>query len=213
MLGPILSLQQLRQILDRAIMGEKLSHLADEYGVGNTALFHRLKRRFPEEYAKLYASGLISHAPSEAARKRRADAADERWSNDPAVLEYLHGNGIEVVPGVVTDLRDQHPAHPRPITMQQVADKYGVSFSTIQKRVQRALRHINKTKHAQKQNPQEKGNTRANQHANAKLEGAPAPRSGAGCTHFAKKYPFTCHTICRPACCRCLCGSQSAWRG
>lgn len=181
----ILSLQQLRQIMDRAILGEKITHMAEEYGVERATLTQRLHRRFPEEYAKLAAAGLISSVPSEAARKRRADAADERWANDPAVLEYLHGNGIDTDSGVVTDLRDQHPAHPRPITMQQVADKYGISLTAMRTRVQRARRHFARTaiadqqnQPAQKQNPQEKGNARANQHANAKLEGAPAPAPG-----------------------------------
>ena len=113
----ILSLEQLRQILDRAIMGEKIAHLAVEYGSERTAVVHRLKRRFPEEYAKLTAAGLISSVPSEAARKRRADAAAQRWMNDPAVLEYLNGNG----------------------TYHQIAEKYNLSYSTLRGRVRRAI--------------------------------------------------------------------------
>ncbi len=74
-------------------MGEKITHLAAEYGAERTAVIHRLKRRFPEEYAKLSAAGLITCAPSEKALKARSAKLDEKWANDPAVLEYLHGNG------------------------------------------------------------------------------------------------------------------------
>ena len=44
--------------MDRAIMGEKIIHMAEEYGVDRASLTQRLHRRFPEEYAKLSAAGL-----------------------------------------------------------------------------------------------------------------------------------------------------------
>ncbi len=127
-------------------MGEKITHLAAEYGAERTAVIHRLKRRFPEEYAKLSAAGLITCAPSEKALKARSAKLDEKWANDPAVLEYLHGNGNGN--GTASGTAS--------VTIQQVADRYNISYSTLWERVQRALRHINreKNKHDQTNNRQ-----------------------------------------------------------
>lgn len=100
-------------------MGEKLVHLAAEYGVERTALINRLKRRYSEEYEKLTRGKLISSAPSEEALRRRTAKLDEKWANHQSVLDYLHGNG----------------------TLQQIADKNGITLSAMQQRVQRALRH------------------------------------------------------------------------
>lgn len=112
--APILTREQLRQVFDRVLKGEKISHISEELGVEATGLTHRLRRQYPDEYARASDSGLISTGWSSRASKERA----EKTETDPAVQAYLQGKG----------------------TYKDIAAQYDIPWTTLYNRVQRVLK-------------------------------------------------------------------------
>ena len=53
----MLTQEQLRQVFDRVLQGEKISHIAKELGVNRSALNDRLKRRFSGEFSQAASAG------------------------------------------------------------------------------------------------------------------------------------------------------------
>ena len=76
-----LTLEELQTVMDRLDKGERLTNIADEYGVERSALYHRLKRRFKDKYNPPIGRAAKGHALEE-------DLVN--ILNEESILHYLN---------------------------------------------------------------------------------------------------------------------------
>lgn len=112
--SPVLTRPQLEAAFARVLLGEKITSVAEDFGVHSSALTNRLRRNFPREYAEAAACGVISRRSSADTLRKRA----EQGIDSQAVKSYLAGEG----------------------SYKKLSVIYGVGVTTLQKRVERALR-------------------------------------------------------------------------
>ena len=114
----MLTQEQLRQVFDRVLQGEKISHIAKELGVNRSALNDRLKRRFSGEFSQAASAGVISNAAARRTYEENARNKARELESDPAVMDYLQSGE----------------------SYQTVATRHGLAASSLHARVQKVLK-------------------------------------------------------------------------
>ena len=114
----VLTQEQLRQVFDRVLQGEKISHIAKELGVNRSALNDRLKRRFSGEFSQAASAGVISNAAARRTYEENARNKARELESDPAVMDYLQSGE----------------------SYQTVATRHGLAASSLHARVQKVMR-------------------------------------------------------------------------
>ena len=87
-------------------------------GTERSALNHRLKRRFSDEFAKAADAGIISNKASKATYEDNARNKAKKLESDPAVLDYLQSGEA----------------------YKTVAERHGLTASVLYGRVQKVLK-------------------------------------------------------------------------
>lgn len=107
----ILSDVQLREAMDRLLEGDKLSYIAERLNIDRSALNHRLKRRFPDEYETASKAGIIKRGGA----RRNYDARTKEMFEAPEILAVLQEG----------------------VSIRQASITFNIPLSTLHQRVQR----------------------------------------------------------------------------